>query len=149
MGESRQGRMNSGQKEGDSRARPLTCPPHFLACSHSIIFPIKHFLLFLFVSLFPHLFFLSPLIPVSCFLAPSDFMGGFSHQITSGSRCTCSHVIGGAGEYEYDARLHISRMYMSVRDIWLQNTFSIYTGLLCKFTRICFFHMKVFFFVHF
>lgn len=28
MGETRQGRMNSGQKEGDSRAWPPTCPPH-------------------------------------------------------------------------------------------------------------------------
>ncbi len=43
MGETRQGRMNSGQKEGDSRAWPPTCPPH---TSPSVL--LTHSLLFLF-----------------------------------------------------------------------------------------------------
>lgn len=41
MGETRQGRMNSGQKEGDSRAWPPTCPPHTspsLSPPHSLQF---------------------------------------------------------------------------------------------------------------
>lgn len=42
MGETRQGRMNSGQKEGDSRAWPPTCPPHS-SPSVSVSSSLPHF----------------------------------------------------------------------------------------------------------
>lgn len=116
MGETRQGRMNSGQKEGDSRAWPPTCPPHtFPLClllTPSFLFQrsLSPFLIclsiFLSVFFYKHSFCLPLISPSPPLFRSSSFSflclavyGGFSHQIRHihpgvQSLYTRSHVMG-------------------------------------------------------
>lgn len=109
MGETRQGRMNSGQKEGDSRAWPPTCPPHTSPRSY---------------------FKKSPLLsPQSSdhirpgVHTPSHVIG----RVWDGVREVgfAEVLIGNRG------MLNIFRN-MPVRDVWLRDAFNICTDLLCK-----------------